>query len=49
MFEDIFAYLGMKQIGTLLAPGVYERGDANKQADLLEEATRLGKSIATIK
>jgi len=46
MFEDIFAYLGMKQIGTLLAPGVYERGEANKRSDLLEEATRLGKSIA---
>jgi multimeric flavodoxin WrbA len=48
MFEDIFAYLGMKQIGTLLAPGVYERGEANKRADLLEEATRLGKSIVTV-
>lgn len=46
MFEDIFAYLGMKQIGILLAPGVYERGEANKQSDLLEEATRLGISIA---
>jgi len=46
MFEDIFAYLRMKQIGTLLAPGVYERGDAKKRSNLLEEATRLGKSIA---
>ena len=47
MFEDVFAYLGMKQIGTLLAPGIYERGEAKKRADLLEEATRLGKSIVT--
>jgi len=46
MFEDIFAYLGMKQIGTLLAPGVYERGEANTRSDLLEEAAILGKSIA---
>ena len=49
MFEDIFDYLGMKQIGTLLAPGVYERGEAKKRTDLLEEATKIGKSLATIK
>ncbi len=49
MFEDIFAYLGMKQIGILLAPGVYERGEAKKRSDLIEEATRLGKSFGTIK
>jgi len=49
MFEDVFAYLGMKQIGTLLAPGVYERGEAKTQSDLLEEATTLGKSIVNIK
>jgi len=47
MFEDISAYLGMKQVGTLLAPGVYERGDVKKRSDLLEEATELGKSIAS--
>ncbi|MBE0526930.1 flavodoxin family protein [Candidatus Thorarchaeota archaeon] len=47
MFEDISAYLGMKQIGTLLAPGVYERGEANTRSDLLEEATKLGRSIAS--
>lgn len=47
MFEDIFAYLGMKQIGTLLAPGVHERGEANKRPDLIEEAAKLGKSIAS--
>ncbi|TFH10820.1 MAG: flavodoxin family protein [Candidatus Thorarchaeota archaeon] len=46
MFEDISAYLGMKQIGTLLAPGVYERGEAKTRPDLLEEATKLGKLIA---
>ena len=46
MFEDIFAYLGMRQIGTLLAPGVHERGEANTRSDLLEEAAILGKSIA---
>jgi len=49
MFEDIFAYLGMKQIGTLLAPGVYERGEAKTRSDLLEEARKLGESIARIK
>ncbi len=47
MFEDIFAYLGMKQIGILLAPGVYERGEANKRPDLIEEAAKLGKTIAS--
>ena len=47
MFEDISAYLGMKEIGTLLAPGVYERGEAKERPDLLEEAKRLGKSIVT--
>ncbi len=49
MFEDIFAYLGMKQIGTLLASGVYEQGEAKTRSDLLEEARILGESIAKIK
>lgn len=46
MFEDIFAYLGMEQIGTILAPGVYDRGDIKEKTEYLEEATKLGKSIA---
>ena len=47
MFVDIFDYLGVKQIGTILAPGVHERGEVKKQADILKEATELGKSIAS--
>ncbi|MGY5880881.1 MAG: flavodoxin family protein [Candidatus Thorarchaeota archaeon] len=47
MFDDIFGYLGMKQIGTLLAPGVHERGEVKEQSDLIEEATKIGKSIAS--
>jgi multimeric flavodoxin WrbA len=47
MFEDIFDYLGMTQVGTILAPGVHERGEVKKRVKILEEATKLGKSIAT--
>ena len=47
MFEDIFDYLRMKQIGTILAPGVHERGEVKNQVDILKEATELGKTIAS--
>jgi multimeric flavodoxin WrbA len=47
MFEDIFEYLGMNQIGTLLAPGIHERGEVKKHPNLIENAIELGKSIAT--
>jgi multimeric flavodoxin WrbA len=45
MFEDIFAYLEMKQIGTILAPGVPERGEVKKHSNFLEDAIKLGISI----
>ncbi|MHA1390603.1 MAG: flavodoxin family protein [Candidatus Thorarchaeota archaeon] len=47
MFEDIFDYLGMKQIGTVLAPRVHERGEVKDHSDILKEAKELGKSIAS--
>jgi len=49
MFEDIFAYLGMKQIGTILAPGVVNRGEVKTKPNFLEEARNLGKSITKSK
>ena len=47
MFEDIFDYLGMSQIGTILAPGVHERGEVKDHSDIVKEVTELGKSIAS--
>jgi len=47
MFDDIFDYLGMNQIGTILAPGVHERGEVKKRSDIVKEAIELGKSIAS--
>lgn len=47
MFVDIFDYLGMKQIGAILALGVHERGEVKKQVEILKEATELGKSIVS--
>lgn len=47
MFKDIFDYLDVQQIGKILAPGVYDRGDINNKPEYLEEARNLGKSIAS--
>ena len=47
MFEDIFDYLGMKQIGTILAPGVHERGEVKKRTEIIKEAIELGRSIVS--
>jgi len=46
MFRDIFDYLSMNQIGTLLAPGVYDRGEIMNRSDYLKAAENLGRSIA---
>jgi len=48
MFKDIFDYLTMNQIGMLLAPGVYERGDIENKPDYLRDAENLGRSITKI-
>ena len=49
MFEDIFAYLGVEQVGTLLVPGVVDRGEVETKPNFLEEARELGRSLTKIK
>jgi multimeric flavodoxin WrbA len=47
IFGKSLAYLEMKLLGTILAPGVGGRGDILTKPELLEEAHRLGISLAT--
>lgn len=46
-FEKSLAYLEMKPAGTIVAPGVGEKGAIRKESKRLEEAYRLGISLAT--
>jgi multimeric flavodoxin WrbA len=45
-FEKCFDYLEMKPAGQILVPGVAEKGDILAKSDALEQAYRLGKSLA---
>ena len=46
VFKKSLAYLEVKLLGTLLAPGVGAKGRILKKPDLLEEARRIGEAIA---
>lgn len=46
MFEKSFKYLELHLAGTLLAPGVGEKGDILRKAEVLERAFELGKKVA---
>ncbi len=45
-FEKSLAYLEMKLAGTIIVPGVGEKGAIRQQVDRLDEAYRLGSSLA---
>jgi multimeric flavodoxin WrbA len=45
-FERSLAYLEMKLAGTIIVPGVGPKGEILKQPERLEEAYRLGTSLA---
>jgi multimeric flavodoxin WrbA len=44
-FARCFSYLEMKQVGTLIAPGVGERGAVLKKPEILEAAAELGRRL----
>ncbi len=44
-YRQSAAYSGMKSLGELLAPGVWEKGDAAYRPDLIQKARDLGKNI----
>jgi multimeric flavodoxin WrbA len=43
MFEDALAYVGADLVASVLAPGVYDKGDVRKVEDVLEAARRAGR------
>lgn len=45
MFEDIFSYLGMNHITTILAPGSDGRDAVRNSPQLVERARRIGKDV----
>lgn len=45
MFSKSLAYLEMKLLGTILAPGVGAKGEILKRPELLEEAVRIGARL----
>ncbi|MFX1565122.1 MAG: flavodoxin family protein [Promethearchaeota archaeon] len=47
MFEDIFSYLGMDHIATVLAPGSDGRDAVRNSSQLLELARRVGLGLAS--
>lgn len=46
MFEDVFSYLNMNHITTILAPGSDSRDAVRNSPQLLEQARRIGREIA---
>jgi multimeric flavodoxin WrbA len=46
-FRKSFAYLQMKLAGQIIVPGVTKRGEVRQKPDRLEEACRLGRSLAS--
>ncbi len=47
LFEKSFRYLEMDLVGSIIVPGVSEKGDIFQKRNRLEEAYDMGKSIAT--
>jgi multimeric flavodoxin WrbA len=45
-FEKSLAYLEMKLVGKILAPGVSDRGDILQKSEILKQAYTLGQSLA---
>ena len=45
-FEKSLAYLEMKLVGKILAPGVSDRGDILQKPEILKQAYELGQSLA---
>ncbi len=43
MFEDIFRYLGLNHIATILAPGSDNRNAVRNSPSIIEKARRIGK------
>jgi len=46
MFEDVFRYLNMDHIETILAPGSDNRDAVRNEPSLMEQAHRIGREIA---
>ncbi|MDF1538754.1 MAG: hypothetical protein P1Q69_07615 [Candidatus Thorarchaeota archaeon] len=42
MFRSIIDYLGMKHVGTVLVPGVYQRGVIREKRRVLDTAYKIG-------
>ncbi|MFX1318196.1 MAG: flavodoxin family protein [Promethearchaeota archaeon] len=45
MFEDVFSYLNMDHVGTVLAPGSDERTAVSSSSNLLIKARQVGKEL----
>jgi multimeric flavodoxin WrbA len=48
MFEDIFRYLNMNHVATILAPGSDGRDSVRNSPKILEKARRIGKETARL-
>jgi hypothetical protein len=46
-FERSLGYMEMQLAGTIVVPGVGAKGEIRKKPERLEEAARLGQSLAT--
>ena len=44
-FEKCFRYLQMKLIGTIIVPGVSQKGEILKKPDSLKESYELGRKL----
>ncbi|MFW9863300.1 MAG: flavodoxin family protein [Candidatus Thorarchaeota archaeon] len=49
MLKSIMEYLNMTHVGTVLAPGVYERGAVRDHQEFLDNARRVGSKLASVK
>lgn len=47
MLRDVFDYLGIDHVATILAPGFGKRGEVKTAHTILEEARQAGKNAAT--
>ncbi|MFW9912354.1 MAG: flavodoxin family protein [Candidatus Thorarchaeota archaeon] len=49
MFKAIMDYLHMNHLGTILAPGVYERGTVRDHHEFIDSAREIGRNLAAPK
>jgi hypothetical protein len=47
MFQDALDYIGADLFATVLAPGVYDKGDIKSNTEVLEKARRTGADAVT--